>query len=130
MLGQLESGGHAVVADMEAGAGTLTRMAAGSLDWALLVTEPSAKSIEVSRRAAQIIRERQIAPVMVIANRVRGAADVELIRTGVGVDDVFTVPEDPDVARADREGAAVLDLAPDSPAVQAALALSRRLSAA
>ncbi len=113
---------------MEAGAGTLTRLPAGSLDWALLVTEPSAKSIEVSRRAAEIIRERQIAPLIVVANRVHDSADVELIRVGVGVDEVFAVPEDQAVLRADREGAAVLDLAPSSSVVRATFELARRLA--
>ena len=51
LLGQLESDDRIVIADMEAGAGTLTRMQAGSLDVAVLVVEPSTKSIDVPRRA-------------------------------------------------------------------------------
>lgn len=112
---------------MEAGAGTLTRMAEGSLDLALLVTEPSAKSIEVARRAAEIIAERKIASTLVVANRVRDSADFELIRSALPEAEVVTVPEDPAVMRADRDGLAPVDVAPDAPAVRALAGLARRL---
>ena len=112
---------------MEAGAGTLTRMAEGSLGLALLVTEPSAKSIEVARRAGEIIAERKIARTLVVANRVRDAADLELIRSALPGTEVVMVPEDAEVMRADRDGLSPIDLAPDAPAVRAVAALARRL---
>ncbi len=132
MLGQLEAdGGTVVIADMEAGTGTLTRMPEASLDLVLLVTEPSQKSIEVSRRAAEIVNERSIGPCLVVANRVRDAADHELIRTGTSAAEVHVLPEDENVARAERDGRAVVDLAPAAPAVLAAgelaFLLARRL---
>jgi CO dehydrogenase maturation factor len=129
LLGQLEAGGHAaVVADMEAGVGNLTRMQAGSVDLALLVTEPSPRSIEVSRRAGEIIAERNIGRLLVVANKVRQPDDVERIGAALPVCELVVVPDDPDVLRAERQGLAPLDLVPASPAVQAVSDLARRLT--
>ena len=117
-----------MIADLEAGVGNLTRMQAGVVDLALLVTEPSPRSIEVSRRASQIIAERKIGPFLVVANKVRSRADAERIQTDLPGCQVVSVPEDPEVLRADREAAAPIDVAPTSPAVQAVAALARELT--
>jgi CO dehydrogenase maturation factor len=128
LLGQLEAGDRVVVADMEAGAGTLTRMPEGSLDLALLVTEPSPKSIEVARRAAEIISERKLGPMLVVANKVRDARDLEMIRLALGVTELVAVPDDAEVLRADRDGVSPFDSAPDSAAVAAVSALGLRIT--
>lgn len=114
---------------MEAGAGMLTRMAEGSLDLALLITEPSAKSIEVTRRAATIIAERKIGPTLIVANRVRDDRDVQLIRDGTGAADAWPIPDDLAVTRADRDGRSPLDAEAESPAVRAVIELAGRLPA-
>jgi CO dehydrogenase nickel-insertion accessory protein CooC1 len=130
LLGQLEAGQRAaVVADMEAGVGNLTRMQAGSVDVAVLVTEPSPRSIEVSRRARDIITERQIGSLLVTANKVRRPEDVERIRAALPGCEVVAVPDDPNILRADRDGLAPIDLVPTSPAVQAVRELALRLTA-
>ena len=113
---------------MEAGAGTLTRMAQGSLDVAVLVVEPSAKSMEVARRAAVIMRERMIGMLVVAANRVRSVADLELIRSALPGVEILAVPDEPAIARADREARSPMDSAPDSPGVRAVLDLAARLA--
>ena len=131
MLGQLEaSGSEVVIADMEAGVGILTRMPERSLDLLLLVTEPSAKSMEVSRRAAVIAAERNVGPVLVVANRVRTEQDVELVRSGTSAVTLHVVPEDDEVTRAERDGRSVLDVAPGARAVRSTAELSLRLRAA
>ena len=128
MLGELEANGRAVVFDMEAGIGTLLRMNPGHADAVLVVAEPTAKSIEIARRMAEIGAER--ARVVVVANKVRGDADVEAIRGGVGDYEVVAVPDDPAVAGADEAGVAPIDAAPDAPAVRALVDLSQRLARA
>jgi CO dehydrogenase maturation factor len=129
LLGQLEAGQRAaVVADMEAGVGTLTRMQAGSVDLALLVTEPSPRSIEVSRRAGEVIAERKIGPALVVANKVRQTDDVQRIRAELPGCEVVVVPEDPEILRADRAAVAAIDLAPASPAVEAVGTLAHQLA--
>jgi len=124
LLGELESSGRIVVCDMEAGIGTLLRVLPGQLDVVLVVAQPTAKSIEVARRAVRIASNR--ARVILVANRVRSEADVELIREGVdwGDGDIVVVPDDPEVARADEEGVAPIDAAPAAPGVRAIEALA------
>lgn len=127
MLGQIESGDRAAIADMEAGVGTLTRMAESSLDLALVVADSSAKSIEVARRAFEIIGERKLGPTLLIANKVRDDADVELISSALGRVEMMVVPEDQAILRADREGLAPYDVARDSPGVRAIEEIAKRL---
>jgi CO dehydrogenase nickel-insertion accessory protein CooC1 len=127
LLGQLESNDRMVIADMEAGAGTLTRMEAGSLDVAILVVEPSVKSIEVARRAAEIVRERRIGMLLAAANRVRDDADLALVRESLPGLEIVVVPDDPCITEADRTGRSPVDTAADAPAVRAAAELARRL---
>lgn len=122
MLRELEAERSIVIGDLEAGVGTLLRLQPGQADLVIVVAQPTAKAIEVARRAVEIASGR--ARVLLIANRVRDDADVELIRDGVawGDGDMIVVPDDPAVARADEEGLAPIDAAPEGPAV---LALER-----
>jgi CO dehydrogenase nickel-insertion accessory protein CooC1 len=132
LLGQIESYGNgtgAVVADMEAGLGTLTRMAEGSLDRVLLVVNPSVKSIEVAQRARQIIAERNIgAPIVVVANRLRDDADLARITEALDGLDSIAIPEDPAITTADIQARSPVDEAPDSPAVATIDELARSWS--
>lgn len=127
LLGELEGDGRVVLCDMEAGLGTVARIQPGQLDVLLVVAEPSAKATEVARRAASIGATR--ARVIVIANRVREAADLEAIRASVGEHELLVVPEDEVIARADRDGLAPIDVDPDAPGVRALIGLAERLGA-
>ena len=127
MLGQIESDGRAAIADMEAGIGTLTRMPENSFDLALVVADPSSKSIEVARRAFEIIAERKLGPILLVANKVRDDRDLDLIRAVLGDVEMVVVPEDEAILKADRDGLAPYDVARHSPAVLAIDAISTRL---
>ena len=127
MLGELEGKEEILICDMEAGVGTVLRMEKGDADVVLVVADPSAKSIEVARRAAEIAAER--ARVIVVANRVRDEADLEAMRAGLGAHELVEVPEDPAVAHAEREGLAPIDVDPDAPAMRALRELGERLAA-
>ncbi|GAC1329895.1 MAG: hypothetical protein NVSMB17_06700 [Candidatus Dormibacteria bacterium] len=129
MLGTMESGDRIVIADMEAGAGVLTRMEEGALDLALLVTNPTPKSIEVARRATAIIIERKVGALLLVANKVRDDGDLQLIRDAVGDAEIFVIPDDESVNRADVEGVSPMDLDPGSPAVLAIARLAERITA-
>jgi len=126
LLGELEENGRIVVFDMEAGISTLLRMEAGQADVILVVAEPSAKAIEVARRAADIGRER--GSVIVLANKVRNDADLEVIRAALPEHELVVVPEDETISRADREGVAPIDLCAESPGVDALVRLAGRLA--
>ena len=128
MLGELEANGRIVVFDMEAGLGTLLRMSPGQADVVLVVAEPSAKAIEVARRAAEVASGK--ARVVVVANRVRSPEDVEAIRAVLGEHELVEVPEEPAIMRADREGVAPIDVDEAAPGVRAVVELADRLAPA
>ncbi|HWD75294.1 MAG TPA: hypothetical protein VG371_09150, partial [Solirubrobacteraceae bacterium] len=108
MLAELEGDGRLVLCDMEAGLGTVFRLKPAQLDIVVVVAEPSVKGIDVARRAAAMCASR--ARVVVIANRIREPADLEAIRAALPEHELIVVPEDPVIARADREGLAPVDL--------------------
>jgi CO dehydrogenase maturation factor len=119
-----------VVADFEAGVGTLTRLSEERVDTVLIVVEPTPKSLEVGTRAMDLAKERSVSRVIVIANRVRDEADIETVRAAFPGCEVVPVPDDPKIVEADRKGVAPIDLAPDAPAVVALVALANDLAAA
>jgi CO dehydrogenase maturation factor len=127
LLGQLEGNGQVVVADFEAGLGTLSRMDAGDIDVLLLVVEPTQKSIQVGRRALVIIGERNLGRTIVIANRIASTEDRDLVTAAFADQMLVAVPEDPGLRDADIEGKAPMDTVPDSPAVAAIRQLAESL---
>lgn len=118
-----------VIADLEAGIGTLTRMRPEGVDAVLIVVEPTPKSLEVAERAAGIAREKHLGRLVIVANRVRGHDDLARVRAVFSEDELVAVPDDPRIVEADRKGVAPLDLAPDAPAVEALVALAHQLTA-
>ncbi len=126
MLGQLAGADRALIADMEAGVGNLTRMAEASIDALIVVAEPSPKSIEVAQRAASIAAERKIGPVRFVANKVRGEDDASYLRDSLG-DDIVVVPDDAGIRLADRDGRSPLDVSPSGPAVRSLEAFATEL---
>ena len=126
MLGELERNGRVVICDLEAGLGTVLRIEAEKTDLMLVVTEPTAKSIEVARRATEAAAQR--ADVLVVANRVRDEADVEAIRSALDGHELVVVPDEPAIERADREGRAPIDVDAGAPGVRAILELAERLA--
>lgn len=127
MLGELDASGRVVIADLEAGLGTLSRAEACLADVLLVVVETNPRSLEVGRRAVELARERGLPDLLIVANRVRDAADLALVAEALPGEVVVAVPDDPAILEADRAGAAPLDTAPSAPAVRALGDLARRL---
>ena len=128
LLNELDGSDRAVVCDLEAGVGTLTKMNEGAVDVVLVVVNPTAKSIEVGRRATESAVAKN-ARVIVVANRVKGDEDRELIRSAFGRYEIVEVPEDSAMAKADREGLAPIDVGERAPGVEAIRELGERLRA-
>ena len=128
LVRQLEHGDRTVVCDLEAGLGTLENLEPGDVDVVLVVANPTAKALEVARRAIELASDR--AEVIVLANRVRDEADVELIREILGDRELIVIPEDTVIAAADREGTAPIDHDVDAPGVAALVRLAERLAGA
>lgn len=118
------------ILDTEASIEHMTRGTVRTSDAVLLVTEPYFRSLETTGRLAPLARELDIPHVWAIANKVRTASDEAAIReycTRHGVELLAVVPFDPRVTEADNAGVAVLDHAPDAPAVLAASELAQTL---
>lgn len=128
LLRDLESD-NVVIADLEAGVGTLSRMPDNGVDALLVISEPSMKSMGVARVVIDLAAERHPqTKVIVVANRVRSDSDANSMRDTLGVE-VVTVPEDPAITAADREGSAPIDTDPNAPAVVAVARLADILEA-
>lgn len=112
---------------MEAGLGTLSRMDAGQVDWVLVMAEPTPKALEVAQRALALAHERQVGQTLVLANRIRNAADLDIVRAALPDEEILAVPEDRAIEDADRAARAPIDAAPDTPGVQALAAVAHRL---
>lgn len=129
MLGELEGEREFVVGDLEAGTGTVLRLTEGLVDVVLVVAQPTAKALDVAGRAARTAARRGI-PVVVLANRVRDEEDAAAVRAALGEHEIVTIPDDPGVLEADRQGLAPIDVAPEGPAVRALVEVARGLAAA
>ncbi len=130
MLGQLESDDDVIVADFEAGIGTMIRLPDQAVDVVIIVVEPTAKSIEVASRAAGLARERGVSRLFVVANRLTDDADTARVLSKLQAEQVLQVPEDPAVASADRAGTGVIEGAADGVAVAALRQLADWVTAA
>lgn len=130
MLGSAQFGSTIVIADLEAGIGTLTRLPDQTIDVVVVVVEPTPRSIDVGRRALDLAADRGRGPVIVVANRVLDVADSNRVAAAFPGHDLVLVPLDDAIADADRAGHSPLDTAPDSPAVHALLRLADRIPTA
>lgn len=124
MLGSAQFGSTSstptiVVADLEAGIGTLTRLSPHSINVVVVVVEPTPRSIDVAQRAVALANERGIRAVIVVANRVVDAADEARIADAFGEYPIVYVPFDQAIADADRAGSSPLDTAANGPGVVA-----------
>lgn len=119
MLGQIEQEQqHIVLADFEAGLGTLSRLKPTYVDWLLVVVEPTAKAVDVAQRALAMIRERDLARSIVIGNRIDGDADRAFLEGALAGETLLVVPEDAGVRDAALRGVAPFDAVPHGPAVR------------
>lgn len=96
-----------------------------AFDWApyadtfVLVVEPTSQSLLAARRIMRVISQRAPQRIVPVANKVRARDGVTRIEAFLGSAVMAAVPADPAVAAAERAGRALLDDAPDSPAVVA-----------
>ncbi len=118
LLSSVPESDTVIVADLEAGIGTLTRLPEESVDSTLVIVEPTPRSIDVGQRAVLVATERKQGHITIVANKVANAEDEDRIRAAFGEHDVVTVPVDPAVVAADRQGASPVDVGPNGPAVE------------
>lgn len=127
MLGSADFGSAVVIADLEAGIGTLTRLGDEDVDVVLVVVEPTPRSLEVGARAAALAQDKRAGRLIVVASRIRDDSDLASVRDVFGDAEIVVVPDDPAITGAEREGLAPLDVAPQAPAVRTLVELAQRL---
>lgn len=89
-------------------------------DTVCLVVEPTVKSLHTAQRLKSL-RDATWAPanLLLVVNKARHDADASRVSERLGLPAAAVVPDDEDVARADRRGAAPLEAAPDGAFVNA-----------
>jgi CO dehydrogenase maturation factor len=130
ITGRLVSEADVAVLDMEAGLEHLGRGTIEHADVLLIIVEPYYRALEAAGRIRDLAVQLQLPQIAVVANRVRAPADEVAIRQYCqkhDLDLVAMIPYDETVVTAEREGLALIDYAPQSPAVQAIEVLVRRL---
>ncbi len=128
MLGFAETGDAVVVADLEAGIGTLTRLEPAAVDVTVVVVEPTLRSIDVGRRAVSVAESQRQGRVVIVANKVDDEQDRARITEAFGARPLVVVPADPAVDAADRFGVSPVDHEPSAPAVAAVEVLADMLA--
>lgn len=117
-----------VITDLEAGLNDLLWARPADGDVVIVVTESSAKSVEIGRRACRIAEAMGVKRIVAVANRC-GEDDAKRVADALGIS-VVRVPEDPMVEGAGLVPAAPLDVDASSPAMRAIAGLAARLSPA
>uniref|UniRef100_A0A7C4B9U2 CobQ/CobB/MinD/ParA nucleotide binding domain-containing protein n=1 Tax=Thermofilum pendens TaxID=2269 RepID=A0A7C4B9U2_THEPE len=107
-----------IVVDMVAGLEPMSRGAARGVHMMICVTEPTAKSIDVTREIYRLSKDIGVGDFAVMGNKVMSEEDkifIEKSLTGIRI--LGHLPYDESVVRADRLGVSVLDYNPSSPMV-------------
>lgn len=102
-------------------------------DTLLIVVEPYFKSLEAAGRVAALARGLGVPTIQAVANKVQSPRDEAAIRDYCAAKELpvaAVVPFDADVAEAERQGRAPIDLTPDAAAVVAVRGLASTLRAA
>ncbi|MGH9149642.1 MAG: AAA family ATPase [Acidimicrobiales bacterium] len=107
-FGELADEGRIIVADLEAGLNDLLWARPGPDDVVLAVAEPSAKSVEIARRACRMAESMGVRRIIGIANRTAAGDDGSELADALGVE-IFCIPEDPAIEKADQAGVAPVD---------------------
>lgn len=95
----------------------------------LIVVEPTAKSLLTARRLSRLaLDEEHPRRIVAVANKVREEGDVDMVVRRTGLEVVGVIPWDEALAEAEQKMAAPIDMAPDSPAVQAVESLVEQMS--
>ena len=116
------------IVDSQAGPEVLGRGLASSFDCNIVLTEPTAKSAEVSRQVKRLAEDLGIKDTVLIVNKTDSDEDVPNVSKLVGMDAdrAVGIPFDKDVVNADKKGLLLVDAYPDSVAL-AHLSTAKRL---
>ncbi len=99
-----------VVVDMVAGLEPMSRGVARGVDLLMCITEPTVKSIDVTREIYRLSRDLGVRNFVVVGNKVTSDEDRVFIEKSLGEVEVLGhIPYDESVVKADKLGISVLD---------------------
>ena len=117
--------------DMEASIEHLGRATPQGVDVLFVVVEPYYRALETASRIAPLARDLRIPRLVTIANKVRDEEDARVIREFCTAHDLelgLELRYDESVRDADRQGKALIDVAPNASTVTAVRAFARTLA--
>ena len=117
--------------DMEASIEHLGRATPQGVDVLFVVVEPYYRALETASRIAPLARDLGIPRLVTIANKVRDDEDARVIRdfcAAHGLELGLELPFDEAVRDADRQGRALMDVAPSSATVTAIRAFATQIA--
>ena len=121
LLDYVESTGEYDIAivDSQAGPEILGRGLAASFDCNVVLSEPTAKSSEVSRQVKKLADDLGVKDTVLVVNKIDSESDVSFTAQMVGIEPYKAtgVMYDRDVVMADREGKLLVDAYPKSAAL-------------
>lgn len=115
-----------VILDMEAGIEHLGRGTARNVDSMLIVTEPGARSVIVAEKIKNLALGLGVKRVFLVGNKISNEEEKRFLEEAakrIGVKIAGLIPYDKNVIEADLANKALLDYAPNSPAVQSIVSL-------
>jgi CO dehydrogenase maturation factor len=115
-----------VIVDMEAGIEHLTRGTAESVDVFIVVVEPGQRSIQTARTVFGMAEELGVKKVFIVANKVRGPADIKFIEDNIGNMEIAgSITFSHAVMEADMKGSSLYSYSKET--VNEARALKRKI---
>lgn len=130
ITGQLVGEADVAVLDMEAGLEHLGRGTTEHVDALLIVVESYYRSLEAATRIRDLAAQLELPHILAVANRVRTPQDEAAIRQFCqkhNLDLIAIIPYDEAVVTAEMQAKALVDFAPEAPAMQAIRQLGRDL---
>jgi CO dehydrogenase maturation factor len=107
-----------VIVDMVAGLEPMSRGVAKGIDLMICVTEPTIKSIDVTREIRRLAKDLNIKNFVVLGNKIMSDEDRVFIEDSLNdVEVLGYIPYDENVVKADRLGISILDYNPNSPII-------------
>jgi CO dehydrogenase maturation factor len=103
-----------VLMDMYAGVEHLGRATSSAVDAMLIVVEPTARSLGTAAQIKSLAEDLNLHNLYLVGSKVQDDADLNFIKErSPGLEVIGTIPDDPRVRQADREGVALYHIAPE-----------------
>jgi len=120
-----------IVIDNEAGMEHLSRRTTQSIDFLLIISDPSVRSIRAAHKISRLLSEldTRVGKKLFILNRVKKKIPDILEKTmeKEGIECFFSIPEDDELLRMDQSGKPVWKISENTPAYRAVHQMMTRL---